>query len=493
MRRWVAVGFALGMVGVGAGMGWAGRRATLACRLFVARDLRELIHAGLAEIDHCHETRHEKPVDCNVLDSLAFQRAQFRAQGIVNAFCLKGNPVLQDYPLQPGSDIVTTVAAVVRRRIEASGKVLQQSSAPGAGAERRCRRAIGRARTALIERIVRRSIRCQTKRDRHSSAFGALEAACLDAAPGVAARGAKSIARACSGLTGANVGSCDPLPDCVLASALTTGQALARDVYGALPEERGLLCGNGVIDAGEECDDGNRNDNDACTNACAKARCGDKITETGVEECDDGNNTETDGCTPLCKLARCGDGIVQTDPAGIEQCDDGPDNGRPGDVCDANCQFVQVACSPSGALTAAVTLIPQKDGSTPPFAGLQVTLGYPKGLSFPGSGALSVDDPADPATRIALFDLNLYQGLVFFFDTDVPVPPNSLAAILATVAASSETPISAPVAFERVRFDCTPGVLFSPAQMDCEVTDYSNKLGTVTSTKWPTCTAVLEQ
>ncbi|MAO84704.1 MAG: hypothetical protein CMH50_12620, partial [Myxococcales bacterium] len=34
------------------------------------------------------------------------------------------------------------------------------------------------------------------------------------------------------------------------------------------------LCGNGVIDDGESCDDGNSDDQDACRNNCAAARCG---------------------------------------------------------------------------------------------------------------------------------------------------------------------------------------------------------------------------
>jgi cysteine-rich repeat protein len=57
-------------------------------------------------------------------------------------------------------------------------------------------------------------------------------------------------------------------------------------------------CGNGTIDnATEQCDDGNTNDNDACTNDCKTAFCGDGIVRTGVEECDDGNTNDLDSCT----------------------------------------------------------------------------------------------------------------------------------------------------------------------------------------------------
>src|SRR5690606_3094594 len=38
-------------------------------------------------------------------------------------------------------------------------------------------------------------------------------------------------------------------------------------------------CGDGHLDPGEACDDGNRVDDDACTNACALPRCGDGIVQ----------------------------------------------------------------------------------------------------------------------------------------------------------------------------------------------------------------------
>ena len=52
------------------------------------------------------------------------------------------------------------------------------------------------------------------------------------------------------------------------------------------------------------------------------AVCGNGKIEIG-EECDDGNTTACDGCSPTCKLERCGNGIVECD----EQCDDGALNG----------------------------------------------------------------------------------------------------------------------------------------------------------------------
>ena len=81
-------------------------------------------------------------------------------------------------------------------------------------------------------------------------------------------------------------------------------------------------CGNGVIEVGEACDDGNAVETDACSTACVAARCGDGLVQDG-ELCE---GTPEEGCYQ-CE-PRCGDGIV----AGDEGCDDG--NYEPNDACD---------------------------------------------------------------------------------------------------------------------------------------------------------------
>ena len=91
-------------------------------------------------------------------------------------------------------------------------------------------------------------------------------------------------------------------------------------------------CGNGIVESGEECDDGNAVNTDACTNACRSARCGDGIVRTGVEQCDDGNGTNGDNCENDCSLPRCGNGILDIG----EECDD--HNNANGDGCEANCR-----------------------------------------------------------------------------------------------------------------------------------------------------------
>lgn len=62
--------------------------------------------------------------------------------------------------------------------------------------------------------------------------------------------------------------------------------------------------------------------------------CGNAI-KSGEEECDDGNQDNTDACTDKCKIAVCGDGHVQ---GGKEVCDDG--NTQNGDVCAGDCSKI---------------------------------------------------------------------------------------------------------------------------------------------------------
>ncbi len=98
------------------------------------------------------------------------------------------------------------------------------------------------------------------------------------------------------------------------------------------------LCGNGVLEPGEQCDDGAANSDtapDACRTNCVAAHCGDGVVDSD-EACDDGNDVPLDGCEPDCTLSEtvgCGDGVLQPG----EECDDG--NIVNGDGCSAGCTW----------------------------------------------------------------------------------------------------------------------------------------------------------
>jgi len=124
------------------------------------------------------------------------------------------------------------------------------------------------------------------------------------------------------------------------------------------------VCGNGVVEAGEACDDGNADDADGCTEACEITTCGDGVVQNpnGVwdpEACDDGNTDDADDCTNTCTLPTCWDGITQVDgldgiawTADDEACDDGQ-NGIDTDGCNDACLLTMcgdgIVQAPNGA------------------------------------------------------------------------------------------------------------------------------------------------
>jgi YVTN family beta-propeller protein/cysteine-rich repeat protein len=60
------------------------------------------------------------------------------------------------------------------------------------------------------------------------------------------------------------------------------------------------LCGNGLPQVGEQCDDGNGVNGDGCDNNCTTTACGNGIT-TASEQCDDGNFAAGDCCSATCQ------------------------------------------------------------------------------------------------------------------------------------------------------------------------------------------------
>jgi len=83
------------------------------------------------------------------------------------------------------------------------------------------------------------------------------------------------------------------------------------------PGGGGTLCGNGELDPGEQCDDGNARAGDGCTGACnlepnfacntvgsacvSTIACGDGVVG-GTEACDDGGTADGDGCSATCTV-----------------------------------------------------------------------------------------------------------------------------------------------------------------------------------------------
>ena len=81
------------------------------------------------------------------------------------------------------------------------------------------------------------------------------------------------------------------------------------------------FCGDGVLDVGEECDDGNWLVTDGCVHCIIVPVCGNQHVEFN-EQCDDGNSVATDGCAGCVIVPLCGNGTIEVG----EECDS-PDVG----------------------------------------------------------------------------------------------------------------------------------------------------------------------
>jgi cysteine-rich repeat protein len=133
-------------------------------------------------------------------------------------------------------------------------------------------------------------------------------------------------------------------------------------VEGDCTRQAESYCGDGIVQSatGEQCDDGNRINNDDCDNACKWTRlpeCGDGILQPDYEQCDQGQyNGDYIGspCHANCTLPYCGDGWQDAN----EECDDGNNLGSDG--CSAVCTFENRAAPPplQGQLIPGTTVQP---------------------------------------------------------------------------------------------------------------------------------------
>ena len=171
---------------------------------------------------------------------------------------------------------------------------------------------------------------------------------------------------ACGASTVAGVTSCLAAKSaCELCQLLNEVGGLARDCDrfddgNGSNGTCGLECGDGIVQPGEPCDDGNQSAGDGCSSTCTvepgwscagspsvcAPTCGNGVVDAG-EECDDHGNANGDGCSSTCTVEsgwgcngspsvcsrNCGNGTIGSG----EACDDG--NGTGGDGCSSACQI----------------------------------------------------------------------------------------------------------------------------------------------------------
>lgn len=165
---------------------------------------------------------------------------------------------------------------------------------------------------------------------------------------------------------------------------------MMADLTSDMPADmmQGPRCGNGVVEAQEQCDDGDLRSADGCQETCqietgwtcpptggeCAPICGDGRT-VGPEGCDDGEKLDGDGCSATCTIEpnwRCmnqpstclhdtwGNGVLD---AG-EDCDDG--NLSPGDGCSTDAKIEPAyICPTPGQACQRVSSIRRTTRSTP--------------------------------------------------------------------------------------------------------------------------------
>lgn len=125
-----------------------------------------------------------------------------------------------------------------------------------------------------------------------------------------------------AGLPDADAAQISTKPDAAPSESESTPQTTSEvtSASSAAPPSSETLarsyCGDGVQDAGEECDDGNWDVTDGCVQCTIVPVCGNQLVEFN-EQCDDGNIVATDGCAGCVLIPLCGNGIVEVG----EECD----------------------------------------------------------------------------------------------------------------------------------------------------------------------------
>ena len=210
-------------------------------------------------------------------------------------------------------------------------------------------------------------------------------------------------------------------------------------------------CGNGVVNSGEECDDGNVSDQDACLSTCQLNVCGDGFVNQGVEQCEPGllgsETCATRGfaggtlaCSQQCTFdtSRCaGTGGIPTPTATPTAATTGatPANGT---------ATPSTGSTPSGACGAggSVVVTAALDQA---YGGAVVDLVYPTSVRIPGTGS-------EPSV-VARVQFTASGGLPAVNDSDTngDQVEDTLTAALSSLSNNPAGP------FATVTFDCVEG------------------------------------
>ncbi len=250
------------------------------CRLAIAQSLSRLVKVGYKNSASCQSKKDKAPGaaagPCRVVTPTPspdfdpkgrYTSTKSKLGGLVNPACTGQAAVLANYD---GSDPVTTVSGVIGDTVGGNTLlVLGNNNLGGNKQKALCVETIAKEQGRILKRLLKNSIKCQTALDLDNNPFGALDATCVDNGSTAAGLAHTAIADACGSLTAGDVGTCSPLPDCVINNTVLAGQNLARAFYQSITPPP-PVCGNGVTEGNEQCDDGANNGTpgDTCDADC---------------------------------------------------------------------------------------------------------------------------------------------------------------------------------------------------------------------------------
>lgn len=272
MRAVAAIAASLVLLGIAA----RAHAGPYECRARIGKETRILLGLGSRFVDQCHKKRdrvcatNSMRGECNIVDSAnvdpqnKYQDRESKALSLINADCT-GSPVLANYPDGVQVDVLDKIV----EELTGNSQVTLGDEDLLCGKEVvSCHRAIAQARSTVIKEVIADSVKCQRDLDKNATAFGAISASCLDPGDRTGPSQKTKITKNCTGVNLADVGSCSStnvtsLANCVVDSAVATGQDLAKAVYGAPAG-----CGDGTVSVNEQCDDANTLSGDGCSANC---------------------------------------------------------------------------------------------------------------------------------------------------------------------------------------------------------------------------------
>ncbi len=459
---------------------------SIKCRKQIGKEVKKMGKDGGKAVGKCHDKRNKlkRPQgdDCNLIETAddknkfpvadSGNKGELKYDKNVNKKCAPtGEEVVRlNYP--DNGNIEDSLIQVVTGELEAWAATLTDgpdlTDKKEGKDERKCQKEVFKQGQKILDTGLKEAVKCQDKIDKLEKKQTAQEAAFLEIDTGCMPSASEKVQKAASkalvklqkkcgdkGVDSSAIGSCDPFPDCVADASKDASMNISDAMYGIPPE-----CGNGFVETGEGCDDGDDICGDGCDPNCAPSGCGNGFVCVGDgEECDDGLALETGAC-PACMYATCEDGFVQT---GVEIC---------GDAADV-CPFQTAECAPNigtcpcaqgdcllTATRQTVRVEFETAGSNP--TSLQIALDYHEDeVGIPGFGTnLTVLDRVD----VKAVDRLPFGGIPAVNDSDYSL----IVSLLTTIIIGDER-ISDGTFFETTFDTCSGASLPTLDKYSCEV------------------------